>query len=125
MSFIQRLGSKQFPIPQKNRERMTFGKKKETTFNELVVAGSDGKISLKLIGQNLDENAQYEWLVNIDSKSINPTIKGTVLTLSKNNSKKFAEANKINVQITCNNIVKIFILKDVTDNKKSTVVDNK
>jgi hypothetical protein len=124
MSFIQRLGSKQFPVPQKNREHMVFGKKKETIFNEIVVVDNDGKVSLKLIGQNLDENANYEWLVNIDNKSINPTIKGTVLTLSKNNSKKFKEAKKIDVQVSCNNVVKIFIIKDVKDNKESTVVDN-
>ena len=124
MSFIQRLGSKQFPVPQKNRERMVFGKKKEAIFNEIVVVDNDEKVSLKLIGQNLDENANYEWIVNIDDKSINPTIKGTVLTLSKNNSKKFEEAEKIDVQVSCNNIVKIFRIKDVKDNKKSTVVDN-
>ena len=124
MSFIQRLGSKQFPVPQKNRERMVFGKKKEIIFNEIVILDNDGKVSLKLIGQNLDENANYEWLVNIDNKSINPTIKGTVLTLSKNNSKKFKEAKKIDVQVSYNNVVKIFIIKDVKDNKKSTVVDN-
>lgn len=124
MSFIQRLGSKQFPVPQKNRERMVFGKKKEVIFNEIVVVDNDEKVSLKLIGQNLDENANYEWLVNIDNKSINPTIKGTVLTLSKNNSKKFKEAEKINIQVSCGNVVKIFRIKDVKDNKKSTVVDN-
>jgi hypothetical protein len=124
MSFIQRLGSKQFPVPQKNRERMVFGKKKEIIFNEIVVVDNDGKVSLKLIGQNLDENANYEWLVNINNKTINPTIKGTVLTLSKNNSKKFKEAKKIDVQVSCNNVVKIFIIKDVKDNKESTVVDN-
>jgi hypothetical protein len=60
MSFIQRLGSKQFPVPQKNREHMVFGKKKEVIFNEIVVVDNDGKVSLKLIGQNLDENANYE-----------------------------------------------------------------
>ena len=124
MSFIQRLGSKQFPVPQKNRERMVFGKKKEVIFNDIVVVDNNRKVSLKLIGQNLDENANYEWLVNIDNKSINPTIKGTVLTLSKNNSKKFREAQKIGVQVSYNNVVKIFRIKDVKDNKKSTVVDN-
>ena len=125
MSFIQRLGSKQYPVPKKNRERMEFGKKKETITNEIVVVDNAGKISLKFVGQNLDENASYKWLVIIDSKSINPTIKGTVLTLSKNNSRKFREAKKITVQVTFNNIVKVFRIKDVIDNKKSATADNK
>jgi hypothetical protein len=124
MSFIQRLGSKQFPVPQKNREHMVFGKKKETIFNEIIVVDNDEKVSLKLIGQNLDENANYEWLVNINNKTINPTIKGTVLTLSKNNSKKFKEAEKIDVQVSCNNIVKIFNIENAEDNKKSAIVDD-
>lgn len=124
MSFIQRLGSKQFPVPQKSKERMVFGKKKETILNEIVVVDLKGKISLKLVGQNLDENAKYDWLVTIDSKSINPLIKGTVLTLSKNNSKKFREAKKIDVQVTYNNIVKVFNIKNVKDNKKSIIADN-
>lgn len=125
MSFFQRLGSKQYPVPKKNRERMEFGKKKQTIINEIVVVDNDEKISLKFVGQNLDENASYKWLVTIDDRSINPTIKGTVLTLSKNNSKKFRDAKKITAQVTFNNIVKVFIIKDVIDNKKSTVVDNK
>lgn len=124
MSFIQRLGSKQFPVPNKSRERMVFGKKKTTILNEIVVVNLNEKISLKLVGQNLDENAKYDWLVTIDSKSIKPSIKGTVLTLSKNNSKKFREAKKIDVQITYNNIVKIFNIKNVKDNKKSVIADN-
>lgn len=124
MSFIQRLGSKQFPVPQKNKERMVFGKKKETILNEIVVVDLEGKISLKLVGQNLDENAIYNWLVNIDSKSINLSIKGTVLTLSKNNSKKFREAKKIDVQVTHNNIVKVFNIENAEDNKKSAIVDD-
>lgn len=124
MSFIQRLGSKQFPVPQKSRERMVFGKKKETISNEIVVVDLKGKINLKLVGQKLDENAIYDWIVNIDSKSINPSIKGTVLTLSKNNSKKFREAKKIDVQVTYNNIVNVFNIKNAEDNKKSVVVDD-
>lgn len=124
MSFIQRLGSKQFPVPNKSREHMVFGKKKTAILNEIVVVDLNDEISLKLVGQNLDENAKYDWLVTIDSKSINPLIKGTVLTLSKNNSKKFRKAKKIDVQITYNNIVKIFNIENVKDNKKSIVVDD-
>ena len=125
MSFIQRLGSKQYPVPLKNRPKMEFGKKKESVITNIEMTNVQNKINLKIIGTNLDLNIKYKWTVTIDSKVISPTTEGKILTLSKNNSKKFLNANYIDVKVIFGGKEsKLFILKNVIDNKETTTIDN-
>ena len=56
----------------------------------------------------------------IGNSNVDPKIGNSI----RNNSKKFREAKKIDVQVTHNNIVKVFNIENAEDNKKSAIVDD-
>lgn len=61
------------------------------------------KIKLKIIGESLPENQEYQWVIKIDDFSITSTSHSLELILSKKNSLKFLNASNISIIISVDN----------------------
>ena len=110
MSFIQRLGSKQYPVPKKKIE-----KKDIPVVFKINVNNAEDKVAFTLIGENLNESYEYEWIIDFGNKTIKPNTIGTTLVLTKNNTELFNNSKVVTVRIK-HFSKELFIVKDDTTN---------
>lgn len=110
MSFIQRLGSKQYPVPKRKSERKDI-----PVVLKVDVSNIEDKVAFTLIGENLNESYEYEWVVDFGNKTIKPNTIGTTLILTKKNTELFNTSKVVTVHIK-HFSKETFIVKDDTTN---------
>lgn len=98
MRYIKIMGNNQRPKKQKTVVVKTEPK------NDLEITGINSKfeneyLNLKLIGNNINENANYNWTITFDNEVINPSSIGSILILSKVNTVKYIKSNKTTVSV--------------------------
>ena len=81
------------------------------TINKVItITGIDkqlknGQLHLQLIGENLKQTFNYNWEISFDGKIIIPSSIGTTLILSKSNTSKYLNADKVSAIIKVNDYV--------------------
>lgn len=108
MSFIQRLGSKQYPTPRKKIDMKSI-----PAVFKVNVGNIEDKVTFTLVGENLNESYEYEWIIGFDNKTIKPNTIGTTLILTKANTEEFDKAKVVTVRIK-HFSKETFIVKDDT-----------
>lgn len=122
MRFIGMIGSKQHPLTIK-REKMLLNIRKKEDLpqqdikvteeikedeKQLLITGIKALIKkeqlhLQFVGENIEENIKYDWVINFYDRTITPSSIGSKLVLSKSNTLKYVKADKTSVNVSNGN----------------------
>ena len=103
MRYIKIVGSKQHPVIKQKSENIK--KNSSIIINKINKELKEGQIYLYLVGENLKQNYNYNWEILFDNESIIPSSIGTTLILSKSNSLKYLNADKVSAKIKVNDYI--------------------
>ena len=103
MKYITIVGSKQHPTIK--QEKKVVQRNKTIAITGIDKQLKNGQLHLQLIGENLKQTFNYNWEISFDGKIIIPSSIGTTLILSKSNTSKYLNADKVSAIIKVNDYV--------------------